>query len=148
MHLDDITNDYDREQARKYTFIAPVVSIVSSTAGKISMVLFLLRILGASTERWQKWFLFSVTIIMIGLNIFAIGILLGSCQPMEKAWKPEVPGKCLSAGWFDYGGRLQSVWNAFMDFVTAGFPAYMVWRLSIKKSTKWGLTALMGGSVL
>jgi hypothetical protein len=148
MHLDDITNDYDREQALKYTFIAPAPSIVSSTAGKISMVFFLLRLLGTSAERWQKWFLFSVTFIMIGLNIFAIGFILGNCQPVEKSWKPMLPGKCLPAGFLNYGGRLQAIWNAFMDLVTAGFPVYMVWRLQVKRSTKWGLTALMGGGVL
>ena len=35
-----------------------------------------------------------------------------------------------------------------MDLVTALFPAYMVWRLQLKTSTKWGLTFLMGGGVL
>ena len=43
---------------------------------------------------------------------------------------------------------LYAVWNAFMDLVTALFPAYMVWRLQLKTSTKWGLTFLMGGGVL
>lgn len=35
-----------------------------------------------------------------------------------------------------------------MDLVTALFPVYMVWRLQLKTSTKWGLTFLMGGGVL
>jgi hypothetical protein len=43
---------------------------------------------------------------------------------------------------------LYTVWNAFMDLVTALFPAYMVWRLQLKISTKWGLSFLMGGESL
>jgi hypothetical protein len=43
---------------------------------------------------------------------------------------------------------LCAVWNAFMNLVTALFPVYMVWRLQLKMSTKWGLTFLMGGGVL
>ncbi|KAF2871669.1 hypothetical protein BDV95DRAFT_594739 [Massariosphaeria phaeospora] len=147
MHLADIGTEYEREQALKYTFIAPAVSIVSSTTGKISMVFFLVRLLGSSARKMHLWFLFSVTFVMIGLNVFAIGILLGNCQPMEKSWKPLTPGKCLPLGYLDYGGRIQAVWNAIMDLVTAGFPVYMVWSLQMKKSTKWGLTVLMGGSV-
>ena len=48
-------------------------------------------------------------------------------------------------------GRLltgASAWNVVMDLVTAAFPAYMVWSLNLKSSTKWSLTFLMGGGAL
>lgn len=35
-----------------------------------------------------------------------------------------------------------------MDLTTALFPVYMVWRLQMKRSTKWGLKFLMCGGVL
>ncbi|PSN70584.1 hypothetical protein BS50DRAFT_486793 [Corynespora cassiicola Philippines] len=148
LHLLDIKSDHDREQALKYTFIAPAISIVASTAGKISMVFFLIRLLGSSAKAIHRWILYTVTFIMVGLNIFIIGVLLGNCTPMEKTWKPATPGKCLPSGYLEYGGRIQAIWNAIMDLVTAFFPAYMVWRLQMKNSTKWGLTFLMGGGVL
>lgn len=44
--------------------------------------------------------------------------------------------------------HITTAWNAFMDLVTAMFPVYMIWRLQLKTSTKWGLTFLIGGSVL
>ncbi|PVI04219.1 hypothetical protein DM02DRAFT_693287 [Periconia macrospinosa] len=147
LHLADITDPYSREQAVKFAFLAPAVSIIASTLGKISTVLFLMRLLGGSAKRRQKWFLYSITSIMVALNIFIVGILFGQCTPMQKIWRQDVPGRCLSPQIIDYGGRTQSVWNAIMDLVNAGFPAYMIWKLQIKKSTKWGLTFLMGGGV-
>lgn len=35
-----------------------------------------------------------------------------------------------------------------MDLTTAMFPIYMVWRLQMKRSTKWGLSFLMCGGIL
>lgn len=108
LHLADITDPYNREQALKYTYVSPPVAILASTAGKISMVFFLLRLLGHSAGRGYRWFLFSMTGIMISLNVYAIGTIVGQCTPVEKSWKPWVSGKCLSLGWLDIGGRIQA----------------------------------------
>ena len=165
LHLEDITDPNERELALKFIYISPVPSILASTAGKISMVLFLLRLLGHSGKRRHRWSLFGVAAMMVALNIFTIGIIVGQCSFVEKSWKPWIPGRCLSASWLDIGGRIQAgrypvqfwtserltfvtVWNAFMDLVTALFPMYMVWRLKLRTSPKWGLTFLMGGGVL
>ena len=45
---------------------------------------------------------------MVGLNVFAIGVLLGGCSPMQKAWIPTTPGTCIAPDIFEYGGRVQS----------------------------------------
>lgn len=108
LHLEDINDPNDREKALMYTYIAPAVSIVAATFGKVSMVLFLVRLLGHSASRRHLWFLYSITVIMVGLNIFAMGILLGGCLPMLKAWIPTTPGTCINPKFFEYGGRIQS----------------------------------------
>ncbi|KAF9698050.1 hypothetical protein EKO04_004423 [Ascochyta lentis] len=146
LHLEDIHDPTAREQALMYTYVAPAVSIVASTFGKISMVLFLVRLLGHSAKKRHLSFLYSVTVIMIGLNVFAMSILLGGCSPMQKAWMPATPGTCINPAVFEYGGRVQSIWNAIMDLTTALFPVYMVWRLQMKKSTKWGLSFLIAAA--
>lgn len=165
LHLIEITDPSDREKTLMLTFLAPAVSVVASTLGKISMVLFLVRLLGSSTKKVHLWLLYGVTAIMIGVNIFMIGILLGQCTPMEKSWKPHVDGTCVSLAVWDFGARTQAGtfpapmtmvnyllivglgWNAFMDLLTAGFPIYMVWSLQLRTSTKWSLSALMAGGL-
>lgn len=108
LHLEDIIDLDERELALKFTYISPAPSILASTSGKISMVLFLLRLLGHSATRGHRYFLFSVAAIMVALNIFTIGIILSQCSPIEKSWKPWIPGTCLSARWLDIGGRIQA----------------------------------------
>lgn len=108
LHLEDLIDPNERELALKFTYISPAPSILASTAGKISMVLFLLRLLGHSAKRRHRWFLFGVATVMVALNIFTIGIIVGQCSPVEKSWKPWTRGKCLSASWLDIGGRLQA----------------------------------------
>jgi hypothetical protein len=108
LHVESIQNSYDREQALMYTFVAPTASILASTSGKMSMVLFLVRVLGQSTRKVHLWLLYSVTVIMIGANIFTMGVLLGGCTPMEKSWKPEISGSCVAPVVFKYVGRIQS----------------------------------------
>ncbi|OSS47295.1 hypothetical protein B5807_09923 [Epicoccum nigrum] len=67
---------------------------------------------------------------------------------MEKSWRAEIAGSCINPAVFKYVGVTQSSWNVVMDLVTAAFPAYMVWSLNLKRSTKWSLTFLMCGGVL
>ncbi|KAF2123876.1 hypothetical protein P153DRAFT_303213 [Dothidotthia symphoricarpi CBS 119687] len=148
LHVADITDTYRREQALKYVYIAPAPCILSSTAAKISMVFFLLRLLGHSATKRHRWVLYIVTGIRVALNVFIIPIIVGQCSPIEKSWKPWVPGKCLDSSWLNIGGRLQAIWNAVVDLVTAIIPVYMVWKLQLKTSTKWGLSSLMGGGIL
>ena len=40
MYLFDIGDPFDREQALMLTYVAPTISILASTLGKLSMVLF------------------------------------------------------------------------------------------------------------
>lgn len=108
LHLEDIKDAQDREKALMYTYVAPSVSIVAATFGKVSMVLFLVRLLGHSARKPHLWLLYSVTIVMVGLNLFAIGILLGGCTPMQKAWMPTTPGTCINPDMLEYGGRIQA----------------------------------------
>ena len=96
MHLLEIPNPEDRIKAFKYTVIAPNFSVVSTTTGKISIVIFLLRLLGPASTSFQRWFLYALTFVSICMNILAIVVIMGFCIPAEKIWRPETPGSCMS----------------------------------------------------
>jgi hypothetical protein len=107
-HLENIEDPHNHEQALMYTYVTPSISIVASIFGKVSMVLFLVRMMGHSAKSRHLWFLYLVTFVMVGLNIFAIGISLGGCFPMEKAWIPSLSGTCINPDMLEYGGRIQA----------------------------------------
>ena len=108
MHLVYIEDPLDREQALMLTYVAPTISILASTLGKLSMVLFMVRLLRQLARRYHLWLLYSVAAVMIGANIFTVGLLLGGCMPMEKSWRPEAAGSCINPAVFKYVGVTQS----------------------------------------
>jgi hypothetical protein len=107
LHLEDIKDPWDLEQALMYIYVALSISIVASTIGKVTIVSFLVRVPGCSTEKRHLWFLYSVTFVMVGLDMFAIGVLVVGWFPMQKAWIPSLSGMCNNSAMFEYGGRIQ-----------------------------------------
>lgn len=96
LHMNDIPDPESQIQAYKYTVIAPNFSVVSTTTGKISVAIFLLRLMGPTASAWRRWFLYILTVISIGMNVLAIIVIMGFCRPPEKIWRPETPGSCFS----------------------------------------------------
>jgi hypothetical protein len=90
----DIPDAEDRVQAANYTVIAPNFSIDSTTTGKLSVAVFLLRLMGPSATTAQRWSLYILTVISIILNTLAVIAVAGFCRPAEKIWRPEVDGSC------------------------------------------------------
>lgn len=95
VHYEAIPDAGDRINAFKYTILAPNFSVISTTTGKISVVLFLLRVMGQAATKLQRRFLYVVTVISVIVNIMCIVILIGFCVPAESIWNPSVPGHCM-----------------------------------------------------
>ncbi|KAL1957205.1 hypothetical protein VTO42DRAFT_6239 [Malbranchea cinnamomea] len=147
LHVYDIPDPERRAQAIKWTMIPPAICLMSTALSKISVMLFLIRLLGLAANLVHKIILYSATTLMVGGNILAIVVLLAFCTPREKAWRPEIPGKCMDPRLLDVAGRTVTVYNAAMDLLYAGFAVALVWTLNMKTSTKWGLAVLMSGGV-
>lgn len=96
MHLLEILDQDDRTIAFKYTIIAPKFSVMNTTAGKISVVLFLLRLMGQAVTKTKRTFLYVSTIVSIIVNVMYIVVLMGLCIPAEKIWNSSTPGHCMS----------------------------------------------------
>lgn len=95
-HMADISNGEWKIEAFKYTVIAPNFSMVSTTTGKLSVAVFLLRLMGQTASPAKRWFLYIFSVISIAWNVLAIIAIMGYCRPAEKIWRPEVPGSCFS----------------------------------------------------
>jgi hypothetical protein len=106
LHLEDIKDPEGLEQALMYIYVALSISILASTFGKMTMALFLVRILGRSTEKRYLWFLYSITFTMVGLDMLAIGILVGGWFPMQKTRIPSLSRMCINSDMLEYGGRI------------------------------------------
>ncbi|KAL5342738.1 hypothetical protein BJX70DRAFT_394579 [Aspergillus crustosus] len=146
-HIADITNPSDQTQAIKYTVIAPNFSVVSTTTGKISVAIFLLRLMGPSATIGQRWFLYILTVVSIAWNLLAIVAIIGFCRPAKKIWMPETPGSCFSLGFQLVAGTSQAAFNAFADLSLAVFPVWIFRRVQLATLKKVGVIAILGAGI-
>jgi hypothetical protein len=105
MHTVDIEDPNNLVQAIKYTIIAPAISLFASVLAKVSVVIFLMRLLGSAATMAHKVILYGATVIMIAANVFGVIIILGHCMPAQKTWLPSTPGTCMSGDVLQYGGK-------------------------------------------
>ncbi|RYP42861.1 hypothetical protein DL768_010176 [Monosporascus sp. mg162] len=143
-----ITDPHDLSEALKYTIIAPVMSMISSGSSKISILIFLTRLMGITVKKWQIIFLWGLCALLVILNVFAIVFYLRFCDPPAKQWDPSIPGTCINPNHLLRTALVQSSYNALMDIIVAIFPALFITKLNITLKMKVGLCFLMGGSIL
>ncbi|KAI1078791.1 hypothetical protein F5B20DRAFT_581826 [Whalleya microplaca] len=146
-HLDSIDGPKNKANAIKYTVIAPALSIISSTFGKLSILVFLVRLMGVAAKRWQLIFLWTLCALMVALNVLAIVVTTGYCFPARRMWDSTVPGTCMELKTQLYCGTTQAAYNALMDLLVAAFPPVIIAKLNMNRKMKIGLCGLMGGGV-
>lgn len=83
-HMSDISDPSQQIQAFKYTVIAPNFSSVSTTTGKMSVTIFLLRLMGQSGSTPRRWFLYVLMAVSVAWNTLAIVLIIGFCRPAER----------------------------------------------------------------
>ncbi|KAL4936042.1 hypothetical protein BDV06DRAFT_228249 [Aspergillus oleicola] len=146
-HISDIPDPGDQKNAIKYTVIAPNFSVVSTTTGKISVAIFLFRLMGQSAKLWQKWFLYILTVVSIAWNVLAIIVIIGFCRPAKKIWIPDTPGSCFSLELQLVGGTSQAAFNAFADLALALFPVVIFRKVQLHVLKKIGIIAILGAGI-
>ena len=75
--------------------ISAVFTILASVWSKVSFALFLLRISSSGCTEWTRR---GIVGIIISLNIMlvtSITMIIMSCRPVAKTWRPDMKGTCL-----------------------------------------------------
>ncbi|KAJ9663391.1 hypothetical protein H2201_005599 [Coniosporium apollinis] len=109
---------------------------------KVALCISYLRLLACTNWRLYKRVIWIViTVMVLGHTAFALGLIF-ICKPVEKAWKPYLPGHCLSAG--PRNGVISGVssFTIASDVVVAILPIPILRKLNIKKVQRYGLCAL------
>lgn len=70
-------------EAKKYSTVAQIPFIISTTLTKTSIALMIIRI---STSRKLKWSMAPLISIVIGVNFAGLIILTCGCKPFEGQW--------------------------------------------------------------
>ncbi|KAG7008073.1 tRNA dimethylallyltransferase [Physcia stellaris] len=127
----------------KWTIIAVFQTTVATCLVKISICLFILRMLNQTHIYLRRL----IYVVLACLAVFTLAFLLAwglQCRPLKAAYNFEIEGKCYSKHelWsINYG---LGAYNVLTDFFCASLPAFIIFKLQMSTRTKYALSALMG----
>lgn len=81
----------DAAQAIKWSTMAQAQNVLSTGLVKISICIFLLRIL---TSKAMARFLYAVIGLLVAITAVCFSAVVVQCRPLQKLWNPQVHGKC------------------------------------------------------
>ncbi|KAH9894568.1 hypothetical protein F4778DRAFT_784001 [Xylariomycetidae sp. FL2044] len=119
-----------------YTIIAQVFSIAASTFAEVSVVIFLVHLMGVVAKRTHLIFLWMLCALLVVLNILAIIIVICFYVPPEARRDPNIKGKCIDYNFQIVVADIQSRSNALMDVLVAIFPVFLISKLNSNTKTK------------
>lgn len=86
---------HDKRQATlQVDYLAQPWLIMSTAAAKISITIMLLRV-AVDLRPWRVMFVVQTAVIVVFSTMACLVVAL-QCRPMQKLWRPEVEGVCLS----------------------------------------------------
>lgn len=106
---------------------------------QLCVMMFLIRIFGISASfRYSAW---ALTTAIIGLGIAGTLIKIFGCNPIRKAWLPNVPGTCIDA---DMSCKAIGLLHVALDVLMVVLPMPMIWNLRTARQNKVVISILLG----
>ncbi|KAF5705797.1 cation-transporting atpase 4 [Fusarium mundagurra] len=127
-------------QALKFYFICQSVYCPTTVPIKVSICAALLRIGG--TVPVHRW---SLIAIMVVAAVSGIGTMIGivaSCSPPSAFWDPST-GVC-NAFVNTFAAYFISACSILTDFALAILPAFMLWKIQLRRSIKVSVAIILG----
>lgn len=82
----------------EYASLSETTFILSLMLSKVSICVFLLRLLADSLAKKRRYFLYFWMALLLVVNVVCVGQQLGQCKPVNKLWDPMIPGRCEDPG--------------------------------------------------
>ncbi|KAK2797493.1 hypothetical protein FQN50_009176 [Emmonsiellopsis sp. PD_5] len=159
-------DEYQKVQANKYNWISQGFHVMSTNWGKVSVALFLLRIINKGKRK--KYIFYTGMVMLTVVNSVCVYTIYGQCTPTTALWEGTGPGKgtcwhphlqrdyaffqgCMSNNLLPPAYSVQDVLRAFSaasDLVLALYPVFIIWNLQMAKKLKMGLTCVMALGVI
>lgn len=134
----------DSSDAILWTYVANTFAITGNAMAKLSMGLFLLRVVQI---RWHKIALWFLVLVTVGTSIALTIMLWNQTTPVKASWDPmRTPGtwniqiQPVSVG--------LGVWSSICDFFFAIFPWLFIWSLRMPQREKIMLASGMSIGVM
>ncbi|KAL6714380.1 hypothetical protein ACLMJK_007803 [Lecanora helva] len=145
-HIDTLTAG-QRSGFQKWTLIAEIQVIIGTCVTKISVSLFILRLINR-TRKKTTYLIYALMATVIVTTVALVITFLLECRPLNAVYNPRVHGKCYSKH-VVYGVAYgQGAVSIITDFACAALPIFVLRNLQMKRKTKIALSVIMGLGVL
>ena len=109
-------------------------------ASKISIAIFLLRIV---FDRIHKWILYAAMSISVVAGSTFFFVTLFQCNPVSRFWDKDQGGSCLNPEIVVVLAITYSVFAVISDLMFVILPIFLVWNLNMKRRAKLALVPLL-----
>ncbi|MCJ1402818.1 hypothetical protein MMC11_006039 [Xylographa trunciseda] len=125
-------------------WISQPFAIMALGLGRISVSLFLLRLLGPNSV-WRRWFLIlNNYFVFIQCALESI-FCFTQCRPVQAIWIPSTPGaNCWAPDVTTNFNIAVASYTAFHDFCLALLPVTIVWNLQMARKKKIAICVFLG----
>jgi hypothetical protein len=89
-----------------------------------------------------------MTILQVIFAMVTVVLAFAQCQPTQKLWEKTLPGSCWDPRILNNFSYWLCAYTTLTDAVLAIVPIAAFWDLQMKRSTKIGLSVLMGMTML
>ncbi|MCJ1311882.1 hypothetical protein MMC25_005555 [Agyrium rufum] len=131
----------------KWSTIAQIVEVICIAFVKISVCLFILRVIEGTSRRITQ-LLWMLIIFIILCHLAPLLLYVLQCRPLNKVWEPMVPGNCYSSRLTYTAAYVAIGLDAFTDLACATIPIFVIQKLQMDLRTKIAVCILMGLGVL
>ncbi|KAJ4310435.1 hypothetical protein N0V84_010967 [Fusarium piperis] len=131
-HVKDLET-YRFSDALLYLLCAQSVVSMAIGMGKVTVAVFLLRIV---TVSWHRWFLWFCIVSMMVLSIFLSIAVFAQCTPVESIWNPLLIDQKVCYISLTVVAFIDCAYAAAMDFALAAFPWIALCGLKMKRKER------------
>ncbi|PTU19741.1 hypothetical protein P175DRAFT_0547648 [Aspergillus ochraceoroseus IBT 24754] len=135
-HMDELTKS-QQILSGKFQLLSQGFHVMSTNWGKVSVALFLVRII--SGVKQHKQVMYAGMILLTIINGLGVYTIYGQCTPTAKIWNSNLEGSCWPSDMQRDYAFFQGSVSAFTDLVLAVYPLFTISRLQMATKVKVGL---------
>ncbi|CBF84542.1 hypothetical protein AN8971.2 [Aspergillus nidulans FGSC A4] len=137
-HASNLT-EYQQSQSIKYQVLSAGFHVMSTNWGKVSVALFLIRII--SEVKNHKLGMYALIIVMTIINTGAVITIFAQCQPTAAIWDHSLAGPqaCWPPDTQKKYSFFQAAASALTDLILAIYPLFTIKDLQMPTKVKLGL---------
>ncbi|KAE8154662.1 hypothetical protein BDV25DRAFT_171487 [Aspergillus avenaceus] len=139
-HANTLT-EYQQIMSTKYNWLSQGFHVMSSNWGKVSVAMFLLRII--RKVKHHKMAICGGMVLLTIINVVCVYTIYGQCTPTAKLWDTSVDGSCWDPGVQKNYAFFQGSSSAFSDLVLALYPLHTIYGLQMARKVKFGLATVL-----